>query len=304
MVDRLPDTVCVRIRGHLCPDGHIVGYHDRMIPTMTLADGTVLPLIGQGTWHLGEDPAARSGEIATLRTGIELGLNLIDTAEMYGSGRSEALVAEAIAGMRDEVILVDKVLPANASRQGTIAACERSLRALGTDRIDLYLLHWPGPHPLEETIAAFEELRERSLIGAWGVSNFDPADLAALPSRPQVNQILYNPTRRGPEYDLLSEHRSAQAPIATMAYSPIEQGRLLGDPVLAEVAGRHRATIAEVLVAWAIRTGDVIAIPKSSTPEHVRANAAAASIVLSTADLDDIDAAFPPPTSPLPLDVL
>ncbi|MCD1287022.1 MULTISPECIES: aldo/keto reductase [unclassified Brevibacterium] len=275
-----------------------------MIPTTTLADGTVLPLLGQGTWHLGDDTATRSSEIATLRTGIELGLTLIDTAEMYGSGRAEDLVAEAIAGMRDEVFLVDKVLPANASREGTVTACRRSLRALGSDRIDLYLLHWPGPHPLEETIAGFEELRERGLIGSWGVSNFDPADLAGLPAMPQVNQILYNPSRRGPEFDLLPHHRSVQPPIGTMAYSPIEQGRLLDDPILAEVAGRHEATIAQILVAWAIRTGDVIAIPKSSTPEHVRANAAAAAIELTAADLADIDAAFPPPTSPLPLEVL
>lgn len=270
----------------------------------TTADGTPLPLLGQGTWHIGDDPETREAEITTIRTGIELGMTLVDTAEMYGSGRAESLAGEAIAPVRDEVFLVDKVLPGNASATGTIEACERSLRVLGTDHIDLYLLHWPGPYPVEETITAFERLRERGLIGAWGVSNFDPHDLAGLPAPPLVNQILVNPSRRGPEFDLLPAHRSHHPHITTMAYSPIEQGRLLDHPTLAEVADRHAVTAAQILLAWAIRTGEVITIPKASTPEHVRANAEAAGIQLSSDDLADIDAAFPTPTSPTPLEVL
>ncbi|RBP61405.1 diketogulonate reductase-like aldo/keto reductase [Brevibacterium sanguinis] len=275
-----------------------------MIPTTALADGTSVPVLGQGTWHIGDDPARRAEEIAAIRTGIEAGMTLIDTAEMYGSGRSESLVGEAIAPLRDDVFLVDKVLPMNASKQGTIEACRRSLDILGTDRIDLYLLHWPGPHPEEETIEAFEELVDRGLIGAWGVSNFDVDEVAGLPARPQVNQILYNPSRRGPEFDLLPRHRESDLPITTMAYSPIEQGRLLDHPVLTEVARRHEASVAQILIAWAIRSGDVIAIPKAATTGHVRANAEAARLRLSAADLADIDAAFPAPTAPQPLEIL
>lgn len=292
---------------HMTPRAHHrtrVDYDDRMIPTTTLANGTRLPLLGQGTWHIGDDPGARAGEIETLRAGIELGMTLVDTAEMYGSGRSESLVGEAIAPVRDEVFLVDKVLPTNASESGTIAACERSLAVLGTEHIDLYLLHWPGPYPVGDTIAAFEALRERGLIGAWGVSNFDPGEIADLPTAPQVNQLLYNPSRRGPEFDLLPAHRRSRPHITTMAYSPIEQGRLLDDSALAEVADRHGLTTAQVLLAWAMRSGDVIAIPKASSPEHVRANAEAAELELTNQDLVDIDSAFLAPTSPMPLEVI
>ncbi len=275
-----------------------------MIPTTTLANGTVLPVLGQGTWHIGDDPGRRAEEIATIRAGIERGMTLVDTAEMYGSGRSENLVGEAIAPVREEVFLVDKVLPMNASKRGTIEACQRSLEILGTDFIDLYLLHWPGPHPEEETIEAFEELIDRGLIGAWGVSNFDTDEIAALPARPQVNQILYNPSRRGPEFDLFGVHRRSKPPITTMAYSPIEQGRLLDHSALAEVAGRHEATVAQILLAWAIRSGEVIAIPKASSVAHVHANAEAGDLRLSAEDLADIDAAFPAPASPQPLEIL
>lgn len=275
-----------------------------MIPTTTTANGTLLPLLGQGTWHIGDDPAQRTTEIAALREGIELGMSLVDTAEMYGSGRSEDLVGEAIASVRDEVFLVDKVLPTNASESGTVEACERSLAVLGTDHIDLYLLHWPGSYPVDETIAAFERLRDRGLIGAWGVSNFDPAEIAELPAVPQVNQVLLNPARRGPEFDLLPAHRRSQPHITTMAYSPVEQGRLLEDPTLAEVARRHAVTSAQILLAWAIRSGDVIAIPKAAAPEHVRANAEAVDIELTSDDLADIDRAFPAPTRPMPLEVI
>ncbi|AOP52889.1 MAG: aldo/keto reductase [Brevibacterium aurantiacum] len=289
------------IRAH---ESQSLDYDDRMIPTTTLADGTELPLLGQGTWHIGDDPGRRRTEIAALRHGIEAGMTLVDTAEMYGSGRSEDLVGEAIAPVRDEVYLVDKVLPTNASESGTIAACERSLAVLGTDHIDLYLLHWPGPHPVEETIAAFESLRARGLIGGWGVSNFDPAEIAELPVAPLVNQVLLNPSRRGPEHDLLPAHRDRRPHITTMAYSPIEQGRLLEDPTLAEVARRHEVSTAQILLAWAMRSGDVIAIPKASTPDHVKANAEAVDIALTSDDLADIDRAFPAPTSPMPLEVI
>jgi len=274
------------------------------IPHITMTPEVTIPALGQGTWQLGDDPEARGQEIATLRAGVEAGMTLIDTAEMYGSGRSEDLVGEAIAPVRDQVFLVDKVLPHHATRAGTVAACEQSLRTLGTEWIDLYLLHWPGPHPLSETIAGFETLIDRGLIGAWGVSNFDPHDLAALPQAPAVNQVLYNPSRRGIEYDLLPMHRAHSSPILTMAYSPIEQGRLLGEPLLRSVAETKSATVAQLLLAWAIRDGDVVAIPKASHPDRARENAAAADLTLTDEDLAAIDAVFPPPVDPTPLEVL
>lgn len=273
---------------------------------VALPDGTTLPSLGQGTWNMGDDEARRESEIGALRAGLDLGLTVVDTAEMYGNGRSERLVGEAIAGRRDEVFLVDKVLPSNASRDGTVQACERSLRALGTDRIDLYLLHWRGSHPLAETVAAFESLVARGLIGSWGVSNFDPDDLADLSHEagglPQVNQVLYNPSRRGVEIDLLPAHRASG--VVTMAYSPVEQGRLLGDGAISAVADRHEVTTAQVLLAWAIRDGGVLAIPKASSVAHVEQNAAAWQLALTPDDLAEIDAAFPAPTSPVPLEML
>ncbi len=274
------------------------------IPSLSLTDQLKVPALGQGTWRMGENPDTRETEIAALRAGVEAGMTLIDTAEMYGSGGSEELVGEAIAPFRDEVFLVDKILPQNASLKGTAAACEQSLERLGTDRIDLYLLHWPGPYPLEDTIEAFEELRERGLIGAWGVSNFDPFDLAALPAAPLVNQVLYNPARRGVEHDLLPLHRTYTPPIITMAYSPIEQGRLLGHPLLKKVAEQHGATVAQVLLAWAIRDGDVIAIPKSASVERAVENARSADLRLTAEELSVIDAVFPAPGAPTPLAVL
>lgn len=264
--------------------------------------GQPVPTLGQGTWYLGDHPDRRAEEIATLRRGIDLGMTVIDTAEMYGSGASERLVGEAVGARRDEVFLVDKVLPGNASAAGTVEACERSLRALGTDHIDLYLLHWPGPHPLDETIEAFHTLLDRGLIRGWGVSNFDASDLADLPEPPATDQVLYNPSRRGPEHDLLPAMRAQGMPC--MAYSPIEQGRLLGDAALQQVADRHEATVAQVLLAWSLRSGEVVAIPKASSIAHVEANAAARELVLTEDDLADIDAAFPPPTGPTPLEIL
>lgn len=274
------------------------------VPRITLSNGVDVPVLGQGTWHIGDDSAARTSEITALRAGVEAGMSLVDTAEMYGSGRSESVVGEAIAPLREEVFLVDKVLPLNASGQGTIDACEQSLRTLGTDWIDLYLLHWPGPHPLDETIEAFQTLQRRGLIGAWGVSNFDPYEVSALPAPPLVNQVLYNPQRRGVEFDLLPMHRANTPPITTMAYSPIEQGRLLHHPFLGSIASAHDASIAQVLLAWAIREGDVIAIPKSAHPDRTRENARSASLQLTDDDLAAIDAVFPAPAAASPLEVL
>lgn len=272
------------------------------IPTVTLSDGTTLPALGQGTWFIGDDPQTRSQEIDALRTGVEQGMTLIDTAQIYGSGRSERLVGEAIQDLRDQVFLVDKVMPMNASRRGTIEACRQSLEDLGTDRIDLYLLHWRGGYPLADTLAAFDELISEGLILRWGVSNLDPRDLDELGARPAVNQILYNPSRRGPEFDLLPQHR--RDGIVTMAYSPIEQGRLLDHPDLQDIAGRHGVSTSQVLLAWAIRDGDVIAIPKASSREHVMDNAAAAQLQLTPEDLAQMDEAFPPPTRAEPLEML
>ena len=269
---------------------------------MVTAEGHLVSAVGQGTWYLGDDREAREEEVAALRAGIEAGMTLVDTAEMYGGGRSERLVGEAIAPVRESVYLVDKVLPSNASATGTIEACERSLRALGTDWIDLYLLHWPGPHPVAETVDAFESLVQRGWIRAWGVSNFDPADLAGLPATPLVNQVLYNPSRRGVEVDLLPAHR--EAGITTMAYSPIEQGRLLADPMLTAVAERHQVSVAQVLIAWAVREPGTIAIPKASSVAHAEENAAALEVALTAEDLAEIDAAFPVPTDPVPLEML
>ncbi|MFS8099090.1 aldo/keto reductase [Lentzea alba] len=273
--------------------------------TVTLPSGEVVPALGMGTWMMAEDPARRSDEIAALRCGLDLGLTVIDTAEMYGSGAAESLVGEAVSGRRDEVFLVSKVLPSNASAAGVVRACEASLRRLGTDRLDLYLLHWRGSVPLAQTLEGFATLVEAGKIRHWGVSNFDLADmreLTALPGNCQTNQILYNLSRRGPEADLLPWHASAGMPI--MAYSPVEQGRLLGSPVLAAVAERLDATPAQVALAWVLRLPHVQAIPKAGTVAHVQENAAARSLRLSAEDLAELDRAFPPPSGPEPLAML
>lgn len=273
-----------------------------MTRIVELADGTQLPAIGQGTWYIGDSTATYEEEISTLRRGVELGLTVIDTAEMYGNGRSEKLVGEAIAPIRDDVYLVDKVLPSNASAHGTEEACERSLRHLGLDHIDLYLLHWPGPYPVEETFMAFERLVERGLIGDWGVSNIDLAELETYPENPLVNQVLYNPASRGPEVDLFPAMKERE--IAAMAYSPVGQGELLGDPSLQDLAEEHSATVAQVLLAWAIRDGNTLAIPKASSVDHVEDNARALELQLSTEDLTAVDVAFPAPEQPVPLEMI
>uniref|UniRef100_B1J827 Aldo/keto reductase n=2 Tax=Pseudomonas putida TaxID=303 RepID=B1J827_PSEPW len=258
--------------------------------------GCKVPAIGQGTWYMGEDPARRAAEVAALQQGIDLGMNLIDTAEMYAEGGAEQVVGRAIAGRRDQVFLVSKVYPHNASQRGVPAACERSLTRLGTDVIDLYLLHWRGQYPLEETVEAFERLREQGKIRHWGVSNFDVDDLSEL-DRPAcaTNQVLYNPIQRGIEFDLLPWSRQRGLP--TMAYCPLAQaGKLLQHPLLHEIAERHGATPAQVCLAWVTREDGVIAIPKAVSPEHVRLNAAAAGLSLTSEDLRAIDRAFPAPT--------
>lgn len=277
------------------------------IATIALPGGARVPALGQGTWFMGEDRARRADEVAALRLGLDLGMTLVDTAEMYADGRAEEVVGEAIAGRRDEVFLVSKVLPSNASRRGTVAACERSLKRLRTERIDLYLLHWRGAHPFAETIAAFETLQRDGKIGAWGVSNLDPSDLRELVAVSggealATNQVLYNPGRRGIEFELLPWCRARGVPV--MAYSPIEQGRLLGHPAIGAIARAHGATPAQVLLAWAMRDGGVIAIPKSSNPAHVRDNRGAAGLALTDADLAAIDRAFPPPRKAGPLEML
>ncbi|MEQ4299917.1 aldo/keto reductase [Plantactinospora sp. B6F1] len=276
------------------------------MPAIRLPSGQTMPVLGQGTWYLGENPGQRQDEITALRAGLDLGMRLIDTAEMYGSGSAEELVGAAIAGRRDEVFLVDKVLPANASRQGTVRACRRSLRRLGTDHIDLYLLHWRGTHPLPETIEAFDELVAAGEIGQWGVSNFDLSDMVDLMEAGgescAANQILYNLTRRGPEYDLLPWLGAHGIP--AMAYAPIEQGRLLGNDQLSEIAGRHRVTPAQVALAWVLRQDPVAAIPRSSDPAHTRENAGALDLRLGDEDLVVLDAVFPPPSGPQPLEML
>jgi diketogulonate reductase-like aldo/keto reductase len=266
--------------------------------------GVQVPVIGQGTWRMGEDDRQRSREVAALREGLDLGLSLIDTAEMYGEGGAELVVGEAIAGRRDEVFLVSKVYPHNASRDGVQAACERSLKRLGCERIDLYLLHWRGRYPLEETVEGFERLREQGKIGAWGVSNFDLGDLLELDQPAcRTNQVLYNLQARGIEYDLLPWHQRAGMPL--MAYCPLSQaGALLHEPALLEVAQRHGVKPAQVALAWVLRQEGVIAIPKAVSSVHLRDNAAAASITLSADDLALLDTAFAPPQNKRPLEMV
>ncbi len=277
------------------------------LPNVELPSGEAVPQLGQGTWHMGESARKREAEIAALRFGLDLGLTLIDTAEMYSDGVAEGIVAEAIHGRRDECFIVTKVLPENSTRAGTIAACERSLKRLKTDRIDLYLLHWRGRPKLEETLSAFEALIAAGAIRYWGVSNFDVEDMAellALPGGTQcaTNQVLYNLRRRGIEADLLPWCRDRGIPI--MAYSPIEQGRLLHDRMLTAVAIRHRATPAQIALAWALRQRDMMVIPKASSEAHVRENRAALDIKLTEQDLGELNRAFPPPKGPRPLELL
>ncbi|MGW5332595.1 aldo/keto reductase [Streptomyces bauhiniae] len=274
--------------------------------TVVLPSGEEIAALGQGTWYLGEDPARREQEIAALRLGVDLGMTVVDTAEMYGDGAAEELVGQALRGRREEVFLVSKVLPGHADRRGTVAACEASLRRLGTERLDLYLLHWRGRWPLEETLAGFTDLMEAGKIRYWGVSNLDVAGLTELTALPggdavAVDQVLYNLSRRGIEWDLLPWCREAD--VTVMAYSPIEQGRLLGAEALQAVARALGATPAQVALAWVLQQG-VAAIPRSGSPDHVRENRRAADLRLPSEALDILDRAFPPPSGPTPLEML
>ena len=277
------------------------------IRTTQLHSGDAVPVLGQGTWGMAEGKHPREEEIRALRLGLDLGMSLIDTAEMYADGGAEELVGEAITGRRDNVFLVSKVLPQHATHSGTVTACERSLRRLKTGTLDLYLLHWRESVPLEETLAGFQVLRESDKIRYWGVSNFDISEmqeLVDLPSGADVatNQVLYNLTRRGIEYDLLPWCVDRNIPI--MAYSPIEQGRMLSNPVLKTIASRHNATPAQVGLAWVLRQDKIIAIPRAGVADHVRENRGALEIRLTKSDIEELDSAFPPPDGPRPLEML
>ncbi|WP_323121043.1 aldo/keto reductase [Burkholderia alba] len=277
------------------------------LDTVALPDGESIPKLGQGTWEMGERPVRRAGEIAALRAGVELGLTLIDTAEMYGDGATETLVGDALAGLRDDVFLVSKAYPHNAGRRGVVAACEASLKRLRTDRLDLYLLHWRGSVPLAETIAGFEALRAAGKIRHWGVSNFDTDDMQELVSEAGgdacvTNQILYNIARRGPEFDLLpwlGRHR-----MPAMAYSPIDHARLPGGTALDEIARERGVSSMRVALAWVLRQPGVFAIPKAGRVEHVRDNRAALDFVLSAAELARLEAQFNAPRRKRPLEML
>jgi diketogulonate reductase-like aldo/keto reductase len=277
------------------------------IPNTPLPSGEPIPVFGIGTWMMGENDKKRADEIAALKLGLDLGATLIDTAEMYGDGEAETIVGEAIAGRRDGLFLVSKVLPENASRKDTVAACEGSLKRLSTDRIDLYLLHWRGSTPLQHTLEAFIQLQREGKIRHWGVSNFDTDDMEELLALPggntcATNQVLYNLKRRRIEYDLVPFCRTHSIPI--MAYSPIEQGRLLGAAALKEIAQRHGASTAQVALAWLLGKPGTIAIPKATNPEHVRENFAALDLRLTDDDLAVLDRAFPPPHKKYALEML
>jgi diketogulonate reductase-like aldo/keto reductase len=275
--------------------------------TVTLPSGEKIPALGQGTWYMGDNRGTRAEEIATLQLGLDLGLKLIDTAEMYGEGKAEELIGQAIAGRRDQAFLVSKVYPHNASRKGTIAACERSLRRMRTDHIDLYLLHWRGNIPFGETLEGFSALRKAGKIRYFGVSNMDLDDmreLVLLPGGADVatNQLLYNLTRRGIEWDLLPWLRDKRIPV--MAYSPIEQARLLSNPKLVDFTKRHGMSPAQAALAWLLAKDGVIAIPKTGRRERVKENIGALDHDLTAEQLDELDSLFPPPKKVTPLEML
>jgi diketogulonate reductase-like aldo/keto reductase len=275
--------------------------------TVTLPSGERVPGLGQGTWNMGDRAETRAEEIAALRLGLDQGLTLIDTAEMYGNGSSEKLVAEALAGRRDEAFLVSKVLPQNATLRGTVAACEKSLKRLATDRIDLYLLHWRGTAPFADTLEAFVKLQAAGKILHYGVSNLDLADMAELHcldggSGIATNQILYNLSRRGIEWDLLPWLREKRIPL--MAYSPLEQAQLSRHPGLMAFGKKHGLTASQAALAWLLAKDDVIAIPKSGHRERLKENLGALEVTFSKDQFDELDALFPPPRGPQPLEML
>ena len=276
--------------------------------TVTFPNGLTAPALGQGTWYLGENHTNRVEELNALQAGMDLGLNLIDTAEMYGDGAAEILVGEAIAGRRDETFLVSKVLPSNASLRGTVDACKNSLSRLRTDRLDLYLLHWRGGYPLSATVEAFENLMQDGLIRGWGVSNFDPDDMEELLSIPggsavQTNQVLYNLARRGPEFDVIPDAADRGMPV--MAYSPLDHGDLQQHPVVEEVARGKRISAAQLAIAWVLRSApQVFAVAKASSREHVVANRVALDVELSTEELARLDEVFPAPRTAQPPEMI
>ena len=282
------------------------------VRTTLLPSGGRIPVLGQGTWRMGEERKRRKGEIAALRLGLDLGMRLIDTAEMYGEGGAEEVVGEAIEDRpRSEVFLVSKVYPHNATRRGAVEACARSVKRLKVEYIDLYLLHWRGDVPLQETLEAFQFLKDNGTIRDYGVSNFDVDDMEeayALTRGDEIatNQVLYNLANRGIEWNLLPWCRERRIPI--MAYSPLgssatEQKRMLGHANIKKVAARHNATPAQIALAWLLRQPDLVVIPKASKPEHIRDNHAALDIELTGQDLKELDQAFPPPNRKIPLEM-
>jgi diketogulonate reductase-like aldo/keto reductase len=275
------------------------------MPTVKFPSGETVPALGQGTWNMGDSPRRRKEETTALRLGIDLGMTLIDTAEMYASGGAEEVVGEAIAGRRNEVFIVSKVMPRNASRRGTIAACEKSLKRLKTDRLDLYLLHWPGTVPIAETVDAFTTLKHAGKIRAWGVSNFDVDEMEELVALTDggaaaTNQVMYNLNRRGIEFDLIPWCAARGVPI--MAYSPLDQGRLSRSRELEVIAARDKTTAAQVALAWLLQQKLVMVIPKAGNEAHVRENYGALSVRLDAQDLAALDRAFPPPARKKPLE--
>ncbi len=277
------------------------------IPSLTLPDGTTVPSLGFGTWMMGETRAQAKAEVDAIRIAIDLGMTVIDTAEMYGDGGAERIVGEALKDRREEAFLVSKVLPWNASYDGTLAACSKSLDRLGTDYLDLYLLHWRGEYPLEDTVAAMEELKQAGRIRAWGVSNFDVEDMEDLFSVADgpncaVNQVLYNISRRGIEFDLLPWCQEQAIPI--MAYSPIEQGRILHHPELIHVAKAYQATPAQVALAFLLERDGVMPIPKTANLRRLQENRDAVDLDISDEDWERLDAAFPPPERKMPLEMI
>jgi diketogulonate reductase-like aldo/keto reductase len=273
---------------------------------VTLKSGDKVPVLGVGTWRMGERKGERAAEVAAIKLALDLGIRLVDTAEMYGEGGAEEMLSEALVDRRDEIFLVSKVYPHNASRKGVLAACERSLKRLKTDRLDLYLLHWPGSVPIEETIGAFEALLKDGKIRQWGVSNFDAGQMAAVARAPNggncaSNQVLYHLGSRGVEWKLLDECRKTN--VMVMAYSPLGQGPLLRKPALRAIADKHGVEPAAIALAWVLRHPGLITIPKAVRPEHVKANMKALDVKLDAEDLKALDAAFPPPRRAEPLDM-